>query len=106
MYIDDDRNLLAEGTQQVKEKLMRLVCKYTDRYATDLLIYFESYFLDLTVIHGDEETRTVAHIYIRQNGVEWDRGKKGFKKPKLYRYHAMIVKEKGTIKLYGEQGNC
>jgi hypothetical protein len=93
--------------QPIDEKLLRLACKWTDNYASDILIFFEfmkKYFLEESVKEID--------FYFRNNGVEWVtlaedntiRPVMGI--PDRYRGMGKLIFDGQNMILYWQQGNC
>jgi hypothetical protein len=61
-------NWELHNLQPIKEQLLRLSCKWTEDYASDILIFFEEfnkYFLEEDIIEID--------FYFRSFGINWIR---------------------------------
>jgi hypothetical protein len=93
--------------QPIKEKLLRLSCKWTDFYASDILIFFEyfnKYFKEWGVREVDFYFRQsgIDNVYLLPDGTE----KECFGIPDIYRGRAKLVFDGTNFTLYWEIGNC
>jgi len=93
--------------QPINEQLLRLSTKWTDFYASDIIIFFEyfnRYFL--------EDSITEIDLYFRQSGINWamllpDGSEKYCSGvPDRYRRRAKLIFDGKGITLYWENGNC
>jgi len=93
--------------QTINEQLLRLSTKWTEMYASDILIFFEffnKYFL--------EDGITEIDLYFCQNGIKWtmllpdetERYVSGI--PDKYRGKAKLIFDGKDITLFWEPGNC
>ena len=102
-YWDGDLHNL----QPINEKLLRLSCKWTEIYASDILIFFEhfnKYFLEDGIREID--------LYFCQNRIEWTillpdgTEKSCLSIPDKYRGKAKLIFNGKDMTLYWENGNC
>lgn len=93
--------------QDIKEKLLRLTVKWTEYYATDILIFFDlmnKYFLQENIIEVD--------FYFRQMGVDWvimdhnNEIREVIGITDKYRGLAKLIFNGDSIVLYWKIGNC
>jgi hypothetical protein len=93
--------------QPINEKLLRLSTKWTEIYASDILIFFEhfnKYFLEDNIKEID--------FYFRQSGISWaillpdGTEKYCLSIPDQYRGRAKLVFDGKNITLFWENGNC
>lgn len=93
--------------QSIKEQLLRLSCKWTEFYASDILVFFEffnNYFLEVKIREID--------LYFRQSGIDWimllpdGNERKSLGIPDKYRGRAKLVFDGKGFVLYWENGNC
>ena len=93
--------------QSIKEQILRLSTKWTDLYASDILIFFE--FFDRYFL---EDGITEIDLYFCQNGIKWamlfpdETEKYCSSVPDRYRGRAKFVFNDKNMTLYWENGNC
>lgn len=93
--------------QSIKEKLLRLSCKWTEFYASDILIFFE-FFTKNLIEEGIKEIdfyfrqSGVDNVYLLPDGTE----KQCLGIPEHYRGRAKLTFDGKNMTLYWENGNC
>lgn len=103
--LDNQGNFI--NLQSINEKLLRLSTKWTEHYASDILIFFEyfkKYFLEDNIKEID--------LYFRQSGIDWAMllpdGEEKYCSgvPDKYRGMAKLVFDGKNMTLYWQIGNC
>lgn len=91
-FVQTPKQFDQGNCQEFKEMLMRLAVKYCERYATDVLILFDS-------LKEQMDKDIYVYLGFRQFGIDFPRNESVF-----YRYHAQIIKEGELLTLWGELG--